>query len=220
MSTEESVNRVGTDTPRGELGTGRAARSLGRGLDEISHLFLSNSTGGEAGPPDSTASPRLPIPSVRRAGVAVLRPGAPLMKEQLTATLRECHCALEEGMQAVAAGLSCGPYGDIDLLGLDRAHHITLIDLETTPSDGLLMRGIAHVDWVVRNLSTVQRLCEGWTIDRERPPRLMLVAPRFSPLLKSAIRQIANPAIACFTYREIELGSGTGIFIDRAGDND
>jgi hypothetical protein len=139
------------------------------------------------------------------------------MKSQLVATLKECQSALEDGMLAIAPGVSCGPSGDIDLLALDRSHQLTIIDVETTPSDGLLMRGISHVDWVVRNMPIVQRLHETWTIDRERQPRLVLVAPRFSPLLRSAIRQIAKPAVACFVYREIEHGGGTGIFVERTG---
>ena len=120
-------------------------------------------------------------------------------------------------MGAIAAGVSCSPYGEIDLLGLDHAHQLTVIDVEIVYGDGLLLRGLSHVDWIARNLSIVQRLYQGWAIDSCPPPRLFLVAPRFSLALQSAIRQIARPAITCFSYRDVALAGGTGLLVERLG---
>jgi hypothetical protein len=152
---------------------------------------------------------------VYRTGVAVLRPGAPLTKEQVIATIRECRSALSDDMLAISTGVACNPFGEIDLLALDRAHQITIVDVETASADLLFARGLSHVDWVVRNMPLVQRLYPAWAIDTSRQPRLALVAPQFPRALRSAIHQIARPAISCFRYRELDLAGGTGLFIER-----
>jgi hypothetical protein len=210
-----NANQPGTEVPTSAENAGRSARPLGRGLEEISHLFLPH----PAAPSTheltcAQVSARVPVLPETRAGVAVLRPGAPLTKDQLTATLRECQSALGDNMRAIGAGVASSPDGEIDLLALDRADQLTIIDVETTLDDGLLLRGISHVDWVMRNLANVKRMYPGWMIDASRPPRLFLVAPRFSLLLKSALRQITQPDITCFRYHEVELWGRTGILVE------
>ena len=192
----------------------RPARPLGRGLEDISYLFLSNPaapTSGEqvrdAAAPDESAG--------RRTALAVLRHGTPLAKAQLTATLSECRSALTEDLLAIGEGIVCSPYGEIDLLAVDHTNRLTVIDLQTMLDDGLVARGLSHVDWSIRNLSTVQRLYPDWIIDASRQPRLVLVAPRFSLALRSGIRQITAPAISCFRYCEVELGGEAGILVER-----
>ena len=64
------------------------------------------------------------------------------------ATLLECQEALESGMQTLGAAVSCSPYGEIDLLAVDRVNRLTIVDVETTVGDSLLLRGMNHVDWV------------------------------------------------------------------------
>ena len=216
-----NVKPPSPELPPSAQSADRAAKPLGRGFEEISHLFLSDSA--ETRPGERTcveARERVPVWPGIRTGVAVLRPGAPLTRDQLTATLRECQIALEDNMRAIGAGVSCSPYGEVDLLALDRAHQLTLIDVETRLGDGLLLRGVSHVDWVRRNLSNVQRMYPEWRIDAARPPRLFLIAPGFSPCLRSAIRQIIGPDITCFRYHDVAISGGTGILVERLGRED
>jgi hypothetical protein len=194
----------------------RAARPLGRGLEEISHLFLSHpataSAGGQGG---DSPTHRTPVPPETQTVPAVLRPGAPLTTAQVTAALRGCRSAFGDDMAVVAAGIVCSPYGEIDLLALDHTHQLTIIDVQTTIGDGLLARGLSHVDWVVRNIATVQRLHPDWIIDVSRQPRLALVAPRFSLALRSGVRQLTGPSVSCFRYCTVELLGVAGIFVER-----
>ena len=196
-------------------------RALGRGLEDISHLFLS--TTGETSaraPIDESMSEPSSGSSATRARVAVLRPGTALARDQLTAVLLEYRDALEEGMRTLAAAVSCGPYGEIDLLALDRFNRLTVVEVDTTQGDSLLLRGISHVDWVTRNLATVQRLYQSSWIDSVGQPRLFLVAPRFSRILTSAIRQLTAPQVVCFKYHTVASFGGAGLFIERLDDED
>ena len=205
------------EVPR-DPGFGRSNRALGRGLEDISHLFLSV-------PPEQpvalcreqpVASP-LPRP---RAGLGVLRPGVEITRHQLTATLLECGDALEQGMHALGIAVSCSPYGTIDVIAVDRYNQLTIIDVEAAVGDGLLARGITHVDWATRNMTTVRRMFEKWEIDASGPPRLALVAPTFSPFVLGALRQIKTPHITCFRYLTATMSGGTAVLFEQVGDLD
>lgn len=181
----------------------RTSRPLGRGLEEISHLFLSHPP---AAAPAASQSARTFVGMAR----------APqLTKTQIAAALMESRSALAGELPTIGPGIVCSPYGEIDLFAVDRAHQLTLIDVQTTLDDGMVARGLGHIDWTVRNLRTIRRLFPGWAIDLSRQPRLVLVAPRFSLSLRSGIRQIAAPSISCFRYCEMELSGQVGLFIER-----
>src|SRR5262245_54314568 len=202
----------------GDAGFGLSDRALGRGLEDISHLFLSV-------PPEQpvalcreqpVASP-LPRP---RAGLGVLRSGGEITRHQLTATLLECGDALEQGMHALGIAVSCSPYGTIDVIAFDSYNQLTVIDVDAALGDGLLARGISHVGWATRNMTTVQRMFEKWEIDASGPPRLALVAPTFSPLVLGAVRQIKGPRITCFRYLTATMSSSTAVLFEQVCDLD
>jgi hypothetical protein len=193
----------------------RAPRPLGRGLEEVSHFFLPGSAPATPGVKAGEAASERAARQVARAGLAVLHPGPALTRIQVVDTLRECRNALGDDILAIGAGIACSPYGDIDLIALDRAHQLTIVDVQIRLDDGMVARGLSHVDWAVRNLPIVQRLYPNWPIDMTRPPRLVLVAPRFSLMLRSGIRQVASPAISCFRYASVDLSGETGLLVER-----
>ena len=190
-------------------------RPLGRGLEDVSHLFLSHQT-GEASPAERPAI-RSPEPALSppgsRASVTVLR-AAPVTREALAAILMDCDGGLEEGLRAIDARIPCPPCGEIDLLAVDRTSRVTIIDFETTVNDGVLARGIGHLDWVVRNLPTVQRMHPAQALDASLPPRLFLLAPQFSPLLRRVARQVTRPHIHWIRYHTVEAPGGPGILFE------
>jgi hypothetical protein len=190
-------------------------RALGRGLEDVSHLFLSGARDPQAYERLNLGLAQTPVsgqPGTRR-GVAVLRPGAPLSTPQLTATLTECQDALEPGLRALGSDVSCGPFGDIDVLALDRANRWTIVDVDTAPGDHLLLRGLGHVDWVTRNSASLQRMYPMLAIEAVPPPRLVLVAPAFSRVVRTALGQL-RPTVTCFIYHTVWVSDRTGIFFE------
>src|SRR3989442_1356436 len=112
--------------------------------------------------------------------------------------------ALEEGLRAFDAKIPCPSCGEIDLLAVDRASQLTIIDFEMTFDDSLLLRGIGHFDWVVRNMPNVRRMYREQVVNFSLPPRLFLLAPQFSPLLRSVARQITRPQIHWVRYHTVD----------------
>jgi Holliday junction resolvase-like predicted endonuclease len=138
-----------------------------------------------------------------------------LTKAQIIAALRDARRFFDDDLVEIGAGFACSPFGEIDLLGLDRERRLTVVEVQNALDDTLVARGLSHVDWVVRNVPTVRRLYPAWRIDTSRQPRLALVAPRFSLALRSGIRQITAPAMTCFRYCEVDLPGEIGIFVER-----
>ena len=183
---------------------GRPDRPLGRGLEDVSHLFLSQST-------DEAVARE---PSWSRSGSVLLRPRRSFTTDRLAAALREFDGALEEGMRAIDTNVPCDSCDGIDVMALDLTNQLTIIDIDTTPNEGLLLRGIGHFDWVVRNSAILRRMYRGHAINFSLPPRLFLVAPQFSPLLKSVARQITHPQIDWVKYHVADVFGGTGILFE------
>jgi hypothetical protein len=193
---------------------GAQDKPLGRGLEDVSHLFLSPPT-GEASASDRAAarsSERSPPPG-SRAGIALLQPSA-VTRDRLAGALMEFDGALEQGLRAFDAKIPCHPCGEIGLLAVDRASQLTIIDFEIAFDDALLLRGIGHFDWIVRNMPNVQRMYREQPVNFSLPPRLFLLAPQFSPLLRSVARQITRPQIHWVRFHTVNASAGPGILFE------
>jgi hypothetical protein len=197
----------------------RPARALGRGLEDVSDLFLpgTNAPDSPRVPVEDPPSPPAARPSVR-AGIGVIRRGGSLTKNQLVSTLLEYPDALEPGLQTLGGALPCGPSGVIDVLALDRLNRIVVIDVDTTLVDQLLLRGMSHLDWASRHIAILLRLHPRATIDGAQAPRLVLVAPRFSETLMSAVSQLTRGSVTLFRYHAVAINGGTGVLFEPLGD--
>ncbi len=199
----------------GVQGFGRPDKPLGRGLEDVSHLFLSHKLDKPAvndrAVVRSNEHSSLSPPST--AGVRLLRP-ASVTRDWLGSVLTEFDDALEEGLRVIDANIPCHPCGEIDLLGVDRTSHLTVIDFDTTVNDGLVLRGMGHFDWVVRNMPNVQRMYREQAINVSLEPRVFLLAPQFSPLLRCVARQITRPLIHWVRYVTVDAPGGAGILFE------
>jgi len=192
-------------------------RPLGRGLEDVSHLFLSHKTADASprtGAPVLSPGPESSAPPGPRGNAVLLRP-VQVTRDRLAAILPlDWSGALEEGLRTIDAKIPCYPCGEIDLLAVDRTSKLTIIDFDTTLNDGLLLRGLGHFDWIVRNTQNVQRMYPAQRVDASLPPRLILLAPQFSPLLRRVMRQLTRPQIQWVRYHAVETLAGLGILFE------
>jgi len=210
------VEQGKTVPPPAGVDVRRADRPLGRSLEDISHLFLTQK--GDEAPAQGRVAGRQsrPLgPTPAETGAVVLRPSFPDGNERLGDLLREFAGVIEEGLQGIDARVPCDPYGEIDMLALDRANQLVIVDFDIFANDQLVLRGIGHFDWVVRNLPIVRRMYQGRAINFSTEPRLLLLAPDFPPLALSAARQVPRPRLGLVRYRFVETSGGPGVFFER-----
>jgi hypothetical protein len=190
-------------------------RSLPRGLEHVSNIFLRPQLGRLAPDNSQTASPEQSGTRPADASVSVvLRPCAFSGREALTAVIKKQAGSIEEGMKAIDTNIPCEGSGSIDVLAIDGKNQLVIIDLEERPQDGLLLRGIAHAEWMIRNLPNVRRMYHDQTVNFALPPRIFLMAPEFSSLFKSVASHITSWQIDCLKYHGIALSGGVGIFFE------
>ena len=172
-------------------------RPLGRGLQDVSHLFLSQTT-----------------PAVSRGAVVQLRP-VQVTRDRLAELLSlDRGVSLEEGLRTIEARIPCEPCGDIDLLAIDRTGKLTIIDFDTTINDSLLLRGLGHLDWIACNTEAIRRMCPAQGVGTSLLPRLILVAPQFSLLARRVMRLLTRPQIRWVRYHVVETPAGPGILFE------
>ena len=209
MDENKTDGSPGSEVPR------RSDKPLGRGLEDVSHLFLSQKAGeavaGDQAAPRSIE--RSSPPPGSRGGIALLRPAA-LAKERLAALLMECADTLEEGLRAIDTGIPCHPCGEIDVLAVSRTSQLTIIDFETAPSDALFLRGIGHFHWVVRNLPNVRRMYREHAINFSLQPKLVLLAPQFSLVVRSVARQVTCPQVQWVRYHTVDASGGPSVLLE------
>jgi len=193
---------------------------VGRGLDQVSHLFLSHvaeraarGRSGNGSELPEHAQENQPLELVRRA------PRAP-DRVRLVSLLHEQPEALKEGLKVIDADLPCETPGNVELVALDTTNRLVVIDVEDKPNDSLLLRGMAHLDWVVGNAALLRRIYREQPINYSLQPQLFLVAPDFSPLFRFAIRHMRSLQIQCIKYDTVVLPAGIGIFCEHVSSTD
>src|SRR3990167_9088266 len=168
LSMPSDTGPTNVDRTRAAISTnaqniGRVDKPLGRGLEDVSHLFLSQRT-GEPAAREQTWRP-LPARGSSQpgtdAGSVLLQPRRSFAKDRLAAALREFDGALDEGMRRIDTNLPCDLCGEIDMIALDGVNQLAIIDFDTTPNDHLLLRGMGHFDWVMHNIANLRRMYPG-----------------------------------------------------------
>ncbi len=189
-----------------------------RGLEEVSHLFLSQSPDGpvEKAKPFEIAPAKAPSEGAPSRVPFLLRDSPHVGRELLLGFLNTVPGVLEEGLRTIDANIPCEPFGRIDLVAVDSLDRLCIINAEVARQDESVLRGIACSDWIVRNASIVRRMYQGRAINFAAEPRLFLVAPDFSPLSRCVAQRSTSPKVCCIAYRTVAMPGGIGILFDRA----
>jgi hypothetical protein len=200
---------------KGPQDAGQTEKPLGRGLEQISHLFLTQKPKiGRAvdSPPTVASGARVSqAPAAPATPTVLLRSNTAIAKDRLVSLLRESPGALAEQLRVIDIFVSCHPHSDLDLLALDRSNQLTVIDVDTSLNDALLLRGLGHCDWLQNNIRNIRRMYPGETIALPPQPQIFLVAPRFSSMAMNAARQLTQSQIHWVRYQTFDTGGSTGI---------
>src|SRR5262245_27014926 len=103
------------EDPKGTQSTEQPEKPLGRGLEQISHLFLTQKlielrAAGDPPPPRGPEPVLSPIPARPDARSILLRPNTSITRTRFIALLREFQGALAEGLRVIDVFLPCHPY--------------------------------------------------------------------------------------------------------------
>jgi len=193
-------------------------KRLSRGLEDVSHLFLSQSPDK---PHEKAETPDIPpaqAPSGRDQSRApfLLHHSSTVSRELILGFLNGSAAVLEDGLRAIDENIPCEPFGFIDLVAVDSRDQLCIVNVDIAQKDESFLRGMAYFDWIIRNTPIVRRMYQGRVINFSAQPRLFLVAPGFSPLLKCVAQRSTSPEVNCLAYRAVAMPGGIGILFERA----
>jgi hypothetical protein len=109
---------------------------------------------------------------------------------QSEAELEDLICAdpscIEEGFKMIDRQLNT-VRGPLDILGLDSGRCLTVVELKINQEDGMLMQALDYFGWVNENRDSLKRMYPNHKIDFSQVPRVILVAPSFSELMRKRV---------------------------------
>ena len=185
-------------------------KPLGRGLEDVSRLFLSQRP--RQAPKENPSSPLDIVPAPL---LLLLGPAAPVARARLAAMLKGLDGSIESGLTCIDEDVPCTPYDSVDLVAVDREGRFTIVDFETEPDDRLLLRGMGHFDWVVQNMLIIRRMYAGRGIEFAAQPRVLLLAPDFSLRFRGIACQLERPRLECVRYHVMDVLGNLGLFVER-----
>lgn len=105
---------------------------------------------------------------------------------------------IEEGLRFIDQQVRTDR-GPLDLLMVDSGGALVIAELKVVKSDSMIFQAVDYYDYVANNIDSFARAYKDYDIDVKQRPRLLLIAPSFSPRLLNRCRWIDIP-ISLFTF--------------------
>jgi hypothetical protein len=127
---------------------------------------------------------------------------------QLEELVRQAPELIEDGLRFVAHQVPTDR-GPLDILLVDSGGALVVAELKCCLDDDMLTQALDYYDYVVRNMDSFLRVYPNAGIKAEQEPRLLLIAPEFSPLLLNRIKWVTiKPQL--FAYQALEFSDERG----------
>jgi hypothetical protein len=136
-------------------------------------------------------------------------------KEEITALVAKQHKALDDGLELIGERLGKKGETPWDLVGVDSEKRLVLIQVEMLAADRILSALLSRLDWAWEHLETIARMYPDHGIDCSRLPRVLVIAPEFSPALKRSMSYLTyRVSISLYAYRYLQTDAGKGLLLE------
>ena len=139
-----------------------------------------------------------------------IRPLALTDREELAALVETNLAALEGGLSLLERRFPAGQV-PVDLVAADPRARLVLIILGSGSNPAMLLQALEAYGWCRENGALLGRLLPGARIDATTPPRLFLLAPRFSDSLRRTARYLGPLSPVLVECRCLEVNGVRGI---------
>ena len=139
-----------------------------------------------------------------------IRPLVLTDREELAALVEANLPALEGGLSILERRFPAGQV-PVDLVAVDARERLVLLILGSGSNPAMLLQGLEAYGWCRENGALLGRLLPGAGIDAATPPRLFLLAPRFSDSLRRTARYLGPVSPVLVECRCLEVNGERGI---------
>ena len=120
---------------------------------------------------------------------------------------------VEPGLKVVDSRLLLGQ-ASIDLVGLDASGSLTLIALDFTADEGLLLRVMDAYSWCLEYPDTLRRLYPMAQASASKPPRILFIVERLTDSFLRRVKQLSLLEIDCLEFRHLEVNGESVVYFD------
>jgi hypothetical protein len=120
---------------------------------------------------------------------------------------------VEPGLKVVDSRLLLGQ-ASIDLVGLDASGSLTLIALDFTADEGLLLRVMDAYSWCLEYPDTLRRLYPMAQASASKPPRILFIVERLTDSFLRRVKQLSFLEIDCLEFRHLEVNGESVVYFD------
>lgn len=133
---------------------------------------------------------------------------------QLEDLIRQAPDLIEDGLRLVDHQVSTDR-GPLDVLLVDSGGALVVVELKVVVDDEMLLQALDYYDYVARNVDGFAHAYSDKKINPRQEPRLLLVAPDFSPLFLNRVKWLTvRPELVSFQILEFvdEPGGLTPVY--------
>lgn len=131
-------------------------------------------------------------------------------REDLAALVEAHLAALAPGLSLLSRRFPAGRVL-VDLLALDGQGHLALVLVGSGTDPALLLEALEAYGWCRENAGVLGGIFPETSIDAAAPPRLYLLAPRFSDDLRRTARSLDVPSPLLAECRVFEVSGTRGV---------
>ena len=139
-----------------------------------------------------------------------IRPLTVTDREELVSVIERNLPALETGLSLLERRFPAGAVL-VDFLALDARERLVLCLLGSGSNGAMLVQAMEAYGWCCDNGALLERLFPGARVGMGAPPRLLLLAPRFSDSLRRTARHLGPLSPTLVECRPVEVNGARGI---------
>jgi hypothetical protein len=136
-------------------------------------------------------------------------------KEEIKNLVAGNNKVLDKSLELIGRNLGTRSERLWDLVGIDDKKRLVLINVELRYHDKMLYQIVKRLDWAWENMENINKMHPSYVIDDSQMPRVIVVAPSYSPFFKKSITYLNyRIKIDLFTFTCLENTAGKGIFLE------
>ena len=136
-------------------------------------------------------------------------------KEEIKNLVAGNYKILDKNLELIGRSLGTRSERLWDLVGIDDKKRLVLINVELRYNDKMLYQIVNYLDWAWENMENINKMHPSYVIDDNQMPRVIVVAPSYSPFFKKSITYLNyRIKIDLFTFTCLENTAGKGIFLE------
>ena len=145
----------------------------------------------------------------------IVKTGEPFTKEEVTRLIAENIKVLDEHLELIDESLGTRTEKWSDLVGINNDNQLVIIEVEERYTDRMLSSIFCKLDSVWDNMETIARLYPAYGIEKNRFPRLIILAPSYpNSFIITRGYFTYRIRMDLFTYKSLDSEKGRGLLVE------